>query len=217
MLNRLRWTPLLLLSMLVPLACTAEPAVEDGLQAGKHFQAIKKQQKPSDSSKIEVAEVFWYGCPHCFKLEPAVKQWKKTMAEDVKFVRMPAVFKGNKTWNHHARVYYTAEILGVADKIHEPMFREIHSKGNALNTDRAVKAFLEPFGVTAAEYDSTSKSFAVETRLSQAEQKIKAFRMTSVPAVVVNGKYWTSSRFAGTNTQIFEVVDKLVARERAAR
>ena len=216
MLNRLL-APVFFLSLLLPVACSAQEPVADNLQAGKDFQAIKNQQKPSDSSKIEVAEVFWYGCPHCFSLEPAVKKWKETMAADVKFVRMPAVFKGNKVWNYHARVYYTAEVLGVGDKIHEPMFQAIHNRKQSLGNDREVKAFLKPFGVTAEEFDSTSKSFAVETRLSQAEQRIKAYRMTSVPAIVVNGKYWTSSRFAGSNTAIFDVVDKLVARERAIR
>ncbi len=216
MLNRLL-TPVFLLSLLIPVACSAQEPVSDNLQAGKDFQLIKNQQKPSDNSKIEVAEVFWYGCPHCFSLEPTVKKWKETMADDVKFVRMPAVFKGNKVWNYHARVYYTAEVLGYGDKIHEPMFDAIHNKGQSLNNDRAVKAFLKPFGISAEEFESTSKSFAVETRLSQAEQKIKAYRMTSVPAVVVNGKYWTSSRFAGSNKSIFEVVDKLVARERASQ
>ena len=80
-----------------------------------------------------------------------------------------------------------------------------------------VKAFLAPFGVTAEEFDSTSKSFAVETRLSQTDQKLQAYRLTSVPTMVVNGKYWTNSRFAGSNREIFDVVDKLVERERAAK
>ena len=178
---------------------------------GEHYEAITPAQPTSSKDKIEVVEMFWYGCPHCFRLEPFVDRWLKKKPANVKFVRMPGVFR--PSWEIHARAYYTAEILGVVDKVHRPMFDAIHEMKKPMNTESAILALFKKHGVDEKEFKRIFKSFAVETKLRRAKDMGKRYQAKGVPALIVNGKYRTSGHAAGGNPKVFKVVNHLVKKE----
>lgn len=208
----------LILSFLtLPLmACAddAKPAaVENPFTAGKHYTVLDVPQPTAVSDgKIEVVEVFWYGCPHCYHLEPVVEQWlEHGKPGDAEFVRMPAPL--NKSWEKHARLYYTADALGVLDKVHSDVFAEIHVERNRLSTESQARAFFEKHGVEESKFKSAYRSFGVDSQLARTKQLVSGYKLRSVPTFVVAGKYVITASSAGGNNQIFDVVNALVAQE----
>ena len=185
-----------------------QAAAEDGVK----YQTIANPQPTADAGTIEVLELFWYGCPHCYQMEPEIEAWLKTKPEDVSFVRMPAVL--GPTWELGARAFYTAELLDVTDKIHAPLFERLHKDKKPLRSADDIKAFFVERGVSAEEFDKTFNSFAVITKTNRAKQARDMYGITGVPTLVVNGKYRTTAKLAGGNKQMLEVVDALVEQER---
>jgi thiol:disulfide interchange protein DsbA len=162
--------------------------------------------------KVEVTEVFWYGCGHCFTLDPAIESWRaKGKPAYVEFVRVPAMW--NDGTRMHARVFYTAELLGKLDELHTLIFREFHVAGNQLNSVDKISAFFQQHGVSKDEFTKAFSSFAVETKLQRADFLNRRYRIQSVPTVVVNGKYSTDVSMAGGETQLFGLIDELAAHE----
>jgi protein dithiol oxidoreductase (disulfide-forming) len=190
-------------------------AVQPGsFQAGKHYKEIVPPQ-PATVTGIEVLEVFWYGCPHCYDFEPALARWQARQPDDVALRRLPAVFR--PSWYLHAKAYYTAEVLGVLDKIHTPLFKALHVDKKTLDDEASLADFFAGFGVDKNEFSQVFSSFTVEGKVEQAKQAIQRFGIDGVPAVVVNSKYLTSASMAGSYDAVLTVVDFLVAREREAR
>jgi len=183
-------------------------------QAGKHYKEIAPPQ-PVTGTGIEVLEVFWYGCPHCYDFEPTLARWQARQPEDVAFRRLPAVFR--PSWYLHAKAYYTAEALGVLDKIHALFFKALHVDKKTLDDEASLADFFAGFGVDKNEFSQVFNSFTVEGKVEQAKQAIQRFGIDGVPAVVVNGKYLTSASMAGSYDAVLTVVDFLVARERETR
>lgn len=169
----------------------------------------------SSSDKIEVIEFFWYGCPHCFDLEPYLTRWLATKPEDVVFLRIPAVL-GN-SWIHYARVYLAAEKLGVVDKLHTPLFNGIHEQRTPLNDGDKLGKFLKELGIDKDRFFEAYSSPEVETKLKNAYVMGKDYGLTGVPTIIINGKYRTSSTQAGSNEKLIEVINDLIARERAVK
>ncbi len=184
----------------------------DKFVLGKHYQAVIPAQPVQTGDKIEVLEVFWYGCPHCYDFEPYVNRWLSTKAPDVEFRRMPAVFRPN--WSAHAKAYYTAEALGVVDKIHSPFFKVLHEDKRKLNAESSLAEFFTEQGVDKEEFSTTFNSFTVESKVRQAMHMVRQYGITGVPAVVVNGKYQTSASMAGSYEQLLKVIDYLADKER---
>jgi thiol:disulfide interchange protein DsbA len=179
--------------------------------AGEHYEVISPAQPTSSKDKIEVVEMFWYGCPHCFRLEPFVERWLKKKPANVKFVRMPGVFR--PSWEIHARAYYTAEILGVVDKVHRPMFDAIHEMKQRMNTESSILALFVKHGVPEKDFKRVFRSFAVETKLRRAKDMGTRYQAKGVPALIVNGKYRTSGHAAGCNSMVFMVVNQFIKME----
>lgn len=190
------------------LACSPSSAFDEGT----HYQRLEQVQPTSTGDKIEVVEVFWYGCPHCYSLEPAVYEWLKTKPENVEYVRLPAAL--NPSWAFHAKVYYTAEALGIVDQFHGAFFDEIQLKGKRLSSESTVKAFFEGLGVSAADFDKAWASFAVDSQLRKAKQRVLGYQVRSVPTLIVNGKYKVTSQTAGGSAQMFRVVNELIEKEK---
>ena len=179
---------------------------------GRHYKRITPPQPTSaPPGKVEVVELFWYGCPHCYRLEPYVKRWLKRKPANVVFVRLPGIFR--PSWELGARAYFTAEILGVLDEIHPALFDAIHAQRRRLNDEAAMMAFFKEHGVSEADFKRTFHSFAVETRVRRARDMSERYQARGVPTLIVNGKYRTSAREAGSNAKIFKVVDYLVRKE----
>ena len=193
----------------------AQQAATPPFEAGKHYTAISPAQPTStDPGKVEVAEIFMFGCPGCFGFEPHIQRWLGSKADYINFVRIPA------PWNPaavlHARAYYTAEALGKTEEIDSPFFTEIHVNRNMLDTEAKLAAFFAKHGVDEATFKSTFNSFAVNAKLKRAEELIRRYRVQSTPTVVVNGKYLTSGQMAGSYEGWFAIIDDLAAREHAA-
>lgn len=190
----------------------AAPLAYAEIDEGIEYQAIATPQPTAAEDRIEVLELFWYGCPHCYHLEPELAAWLKNKPDDVAFVRMPAVL--GPTWELGARAYYTAELLGVLDKVHQDLFAHIHKAKKPMRTTADLKAFFVGHGVSAQDFDNTFGSFAVITKTNRARQAQRLYGISGVPVLVVNGKYRTTASLAGGNKQMLEVVDQLIVRER---
>lgn len=188
-------------------------AAQEAFVEGQHYQTINPAQPTSVTGQIEVVEMFWYGCPHCFSFEPYVASWLKTKPADVALVRIPAVFSAQ--WEVHARAFYAAETLGALEKIHEPLFDAIHRDRAPLHTEDALAAFVAGHGVAEQDFRKAFHSFAVDGKINRAKQLSRNYGITGVPAVIVNGKYRASASSAGSYENLLKLVDFLVDKERA--
>jgi len=183
-------------------------------QQGVNYKPLVPAQPTSVSpGQVEAVEVFWYGCPHCFALDPSVESWRKSgKAPYVQFTRVPAMW--NDMLKTHARLFYTVEALGKLEELHPVIFREINVSRNLLDTTDKIVAFLGKYGVSADDYKKAANSFAVESKLRRAEELNRRYRVQGVPMVVINGKYTADVGSAGGNQQLLQLIDELAARER---
>lgn len=184
-------------------------------ESGKHYTVLSPAQPTStDPGKVEVAEIFMFGCPGCNAFEPRIQEWLSRKADYVNFIRIPA------PWNAaavvHARAYYAAEALGKAAEIDGDFFTEIHVNRNMLETEAKLATFFAKHGVDEAAFKAAFNSFAVNAKLKQAESLIERYKVASTPTVVVNGKYATTGAMAGSYEAWFAIIDDLAAREHAA-
>jgi thiol:disulfide interchange protein DsbA len=196
-------------------ASAQAPASDSKFEAGKHYTLISPAQPTSsETGKIEVAEVFMFGCPGCYGFEPHLQAWVKKLPADVSFVRIPAPW--NAMADGHARAYYTAQALGKTAEVDGPFFTEFHVNRNYLDNQQKLAAFFKQFGVDADTFNKTYTSFAVDAKVSRAADLIKRYKVPSTPAIVVNGKYLTGGQMAGSYETWFAIIDDLIAKERAA-
>lgn len=178
--------------------------------AGKDYRVLDNPEKINGDAII-VREFFWYGCPHCFILEPHMQTWLKKMPKDVNFVRTPAAM--NPVWEQNARGYYVSEALGVRKRTHLPLFHAIN-EGNQQIFDQASQAkFFVNYGVPEAKFNSMYNSFAITSKVAQAKKLAQQYQLSGVPAVVVNGKYVVQ----GQDATVTDVVSYLVEKERKAK
>ena len=180
---------------------------------GKHFSTLSTAQGTSSSpGKIEVAEVFWYGCSHCYNLEPLISAWVKKLPADVSFVRIPVIW--NPTNEIHARIYYTAEALGKLDQITPAMFRAIHVESRPMTEEKDIQQLFEQAGVSAADFNKTFRSFSVDSQLKRAKDLTVKYRVQGVPLLVVDGKYTTNGPEIRNQQDLLAVTEELIQRER---
>lgn len=176
---------------------------------GKHYQVLREAQAVQSGDKIEVVEMFWYECPHCYKLEPVINRWLRNKPENVEFVTTPAIF--SKRWKFSARIYYTLEALGLTEKLHAAVFDTIHREQKNLHTLKQFADWAVPHGIDREVLLETASSFAVESKLNFAMIMSRKYGITGVPAIIVDGKYSTSVSEAGDHEKLFEVIEYLVA------
>ncbi|MGD8311558.1 MAG: thiol:disulfide interchange protein DsbA/DsbL [Gammaproteobacteria bacterium] len=204
----LRW----LAALTIPFLLTTAAVAKD-YREGDGYTVLANPQPTSSGEKIEVLELFWYGCPHCYDLEPYIRKWLDGKPDDVVFVRLPAIV--GPRWELLARAYFTAELLGVLDKVHPALFDAIHAEHREINDEGALEAFFVEQGVAAEDFRGTFNSFAVAVKTNTAKMKTRQYAITGVPTVIVNGKYSTSGRQAGSNQGIIDVVRYLIKQERS--
>jgi thiol:disulfide interchange protein DsbA len=203
---------LTLASLLLVAGGVSQAAVT--LTEGSNYKLLEPAQPTSVApGKVEVVEVFWYACGHCYLLESKLEPWAaKGKAPYVEFSRMPA------TWNEmlktHARVFYTAELLGKLPQLHSDIFREINVKRNPLNTPESIAAFFVSRGVSQADFQKAFSSFAVESKVRRADDMNRRYKITGTPTVIVNGKYVTDVGMAGSEDKLFEVINALAAKDK---
>lgn len=191
-------------------SCTSEA----GFEAGKHYVELSSGQPVSADGKIEVREFFWYGCPHCYRLEPFLEAWLEKRPADVAYVRTPGVAR---RWISHAKAYYAFEALGITEKVHRPFFDAIHKGGQTLADESSIKAFLANYGVDGEAFAKAFNSFGVRTQVEKAKKLNFRYAVESVPMVTIGGKYKTSASMAGSERQLMQVIDHLIEKIRQQR
>ena len=181
------------LVLLLPLMAQAAP-VKKEFKEGEHYTVLSSAvQTVSKKDNIEVSEVFWYGCPHCYSLEPIVDRWKPSLKKDTEFVRVPGFF-GPNIWKTHAQLYYALESM-VQDekemhKIHDAIFGEIQNRRSRLGDVESMAEYLnKSFGLDPKIFTSYYNSFGVMNLLNQAGAKVRGYELKGVPALVVDGRY----------------------------
>jgi len=197
-------------------AVAAGPVPASDFELHGQYETITPPQPTPNPGKVEVIELFWYGCPHCVEIEPLLSRWAAIKPANVDFVRMPAVFSHNRLWSLHAQAFYTAEALGVFERMHKAMFDALHVTKRPLDTQERLRVLFKENGVNEADFDRAWDSFAVQTRVRQATVLTERFGIDGVPAIVVNRKYRTSGSLTGSFASLLKAVDALIQREQAA-
>lgn len=198
-----------LLFALVPTFVFAAPFEE-----GRHYAEVPFPQPVETGKQIEVREFFWYGCPHCYTLEPALNRWLTKKPANVAFVRTPGTAQ---RWLAHAQAFYTFEALGVTERLHGPFFQAVQ-QGRKLDDEKSIAQFAKEHGVDPAKFREAYNSFGVRLEVEKARRTNEAYGINSVPTITVDGKYVTSPALAGGEEAVLKVIDFLVqkaARERA--
>ena len=179
---------------------------------GKHYQTLKSNLATRDPSKVEVVEVFWFGCNHCFFLESYIQPWKKMLPKDVDF------WKSHATWNPtlkiHARLFYSAKALGVEGQVVPAAFNAIQREKKFLTGNSELEYFFKGLGIEKEKYHSVSRSFGVDNAVRQADYRMRQWEISAVPTLIVNGKYKVSPTREIGIEKILEVVDFLIQKER---
>ncbi|BBH43608.1 thiol:disulfide interchange protein DsbA [Pseudomonas sp. KU43P] len=191
-------------------AQAAEPAT-----AGKEYIELSNPVAVSKPGKIEVVELFWYGCPHCYHFEPTINPWVDKLPEDVNFKRVPAMFGG--PWDAHGQMFLTLEAMGVEHSVHAAVFDAIQNQHKRLIKPDEMADFLATQGVDKDKFLATFNSFAIKGQVIQAKELAKKYEVTGVPSMVVNGKYRFDLGTAGGPDGVLNVADQLIAKERAAK
>lgn len=186
-----------------------------GWTEGTHYSRLPVPVRTRSGDKVEVVEVFSYMCIHCFNFDSTLHEWVAGADPDsVQFRRVPAVF--NQMWALFAQAYFTAEALGVTEQVHTPLFEAVHRYGQDLRDPEQMAALFErAASVSKKDFDALYNSFSVRSRVEQAVADGRAYRITGVPSLVVNGKYLVDGNMAGNNTNMLKVVDHLVALEKS--
>jgi len=218
----------LVFALLFSLVACAQESGE--FKAGQHYQVLPQAVPQKDGSRIEVTELFWYGCGHCYHFEPTLNRWKKEIPEDVALLKIPAIWQ--PVMEVHARMYYVADAMGVLDKMHGPIFNAINNQrkmfatrdGRDWNPDlAAIEALFNEHGADGAKAAKLMNSFAVNSKIKQGMANQRAYQLSGTPEVVVAGKYRISTSLPGfkgkSNGQemMLEVADYLIAKERAEK
>jgi protein dithiol oxidoreductase (disulfide-forming) len=211
--TNLAFLRLLFVALCLPLAWGIPAHAE--LQQGKQYTLISPAQPTETGKNIEVLEFFSYGCPHCFDLEPVIAPWAKKLPQDVTFRRLPAVFSEN--WMIYAKIYYTAEAMGVLEKLHPAVFSAIHAQHVRLDDEKTLMDWVGKQGLDSRKFAEIYASFAVTSKAQRAKQLTRSFGISGVPTVVVDGKYESSAGLAGGHTQLMPILDELIKKARQER
>ena len=203
------------LFMVILLAVLGSNVATASIDEGIEYKLVSPAQPTITKNKIEVVEVFWYGCSHCFNFEPDLKEWLAKKPDNVVFYRVPAIF--NPAWALHARAFYTAKSLGLfADgktAFHEAFFAELHKRKKRLKTKQAIQAFFTRFGISKEDFNDTFDSFAVNTKVNRAATLTKRYQVQGVPTLIINGKYRTDGPMAGGRKGMLKILNYLINKE----
>lgn len=198
----------LVLSAMMATAMASSAFAAEPYIAGKDYTVLSSPGTVEKPGQIEVREFFWYGCPHCYRLEPYVAAWLAKKPADVNFVRSPAAM--NTTWEQNARGYYAVDLMGLTDKVHKPLFDAIHQKQQQIFNQVALANFYKGYGVDVAKFNGMYNSFAVSGKIAQSKQLGQKYQLDGVPAIVVNGKYVVK----GEDQKVVDITNYLISKER---
>lgn len=206
----------LLLSLAVLFASPFVAAQESKIyQQGEHYDLITPVIRTANPDKIEVVEFFWYGCGHCYTFESVVSPWKKSLPDDVEFKGSPAVWAPQMEL--HSKMFYTAEVLGVSDKMHLVLFQAMNVDRKRLASEDEIAELFVANGVSKEDFSKAFNSFGVSSMVRQATARARAAKVSGTPEMMVNGKYRISTRKGISQTEMLQVADFLIEKERVAK
>lgn len=189
---------------------------------GTNYTVLSPAQ-PTDAApgKVQVIEVFWYGCPHCYALDPYLTSWLKSKPDYVDFVRVPVMW--GDVHRAHARLFYTLQALGKLDELHTQVFDEIHQRNDPLYVQGDPKAtfqaqlkFAEAHGISEGAFTNAYNSFGVQSNLQRADDLDRRYKIDAVPTIVIDGKYEADVGTAGSEEKLIQLINDLSASEKKA-
>lgn len=198
-------------TLLVLLLLAAVALAAQSFDEGIDYRVVADPARAEAGEDVEVLELFWYGCPHCYQLEPHIDRWLEDKPAGVTFRRLPAA--ASPRWVPHAKAYFAAEQIGALDQLHVPLFKALHDQRRKIFTEEQIIAFAAEQGIDEDAFRAAYNSFPVDMQVRKAADLVRRYNIDGVPAMVVNGKYVTSATQTGSNARMFEVIDHLVARE----
>ena len=191
------------------------PSAAQEFQEDVNFFPLLVEQPVRTGDQIEVLEIFWYGCPHCYALEPYLKKWLKNKPEFVEFGQWPAV--RNQSWAFDARVFYTFVALGLMDELHEAYFDAIHQDRRRMKNVEQVASWAQEQGIDPKLILDTFNSFGVDSMLANATQMSGRYEADGVPTIIIDGKYRTTVSLAGGHNEIIDLINYLAQRAKSER
>lgn len=202
-----KWIFLLISGLLLTTPVVAQQAFSEGVD----YRRINPIVKTSDPAKVVVTEVFWYGCPHCFRFEPVVQSWAASLPDTVVFEQVPSSL--NPSWTEHARTFYALKLMGVQEQLHTKVFETIHVKRQRLAGLDTIARFVADQGVDEKEFRKHYASFPVDSLVRKNKKMEQRYGLRGVPAVIINGKYLTNGSMAGNYSRMIEIINFLIAAE----
>ena len=198
--------------LVLPIAARAQ--AQSAAPDPKTYRALSRAATTeAPPGKIEVVEFFWFGCPHCYTLEPVMDKWSESLPADVAFRRVHVPFRDRP----HQQLYFTLESMGLDQpKYRNAVFNAIHLNNKRMVQEKEMLEVLAPLGVDAKQFSDTFKSFGVRTKMQRADKLADAYGIDGVPMIGVNGRYRTAPSMAGSNEGALRVVGQLVELERKA-
>jgi len=193
----------------------AGAAQAQAIQAGREYILLDPPHPVSTGPRIEVIEFFYYGCPICYEFQPQLTRWLNSAPEYVAFRAVPVV--GQESYDNFAKLYYTLDSMGQAARLHWPIYDNYHFDGVKLNEEPVMFDWVARNGVNREQFIATYNSDAVKKQLADTDELMKSYNVKGVPTVIVDGKYFTSGRLAGSTRRLAQVVDELVKQARSER
>ncbi|MET1079460.1 MAG: thiol:disulfide interchange protein DsbA/DsbL [Pseudomonas sp.] len=193
---------------------TAAATADEAIEAGKQYVELSSAVPVAVPGKIEVVELFWYGCGHCNAFEPTLNAWVEKLPADVNFVHVPAMFGG--PWDAHGQMFITLESMKAEQKVRKAIFDAIHKEHKKLATPEEMAEFLATQGVDKEAFLKAYSSFGVKGQVEKAKKLAMQYQITGVPVMVVNGKYRFDLGSSGGPDGALKVADSLIAKERAS-
>jgi len=196
------------------LALGLPAAAQGGIVEGTHYVRLG-QPLPvtAPAGKVDVVEFFWYGCPHCNAFEPMLEAWVKKLPEFASFRRVPVQFR-EEPFGTHQRIYFALEAMGQLEAMHRKVFHAIHNERLKLDKPAEIQAFMTKNGVDGAKFVEVMNSFGVQTKARQAKQLAESYRIDGVPALGIQGRFYTSGSLAGGQDKMLVVADFLIQASR---
>jgi thiol:disulfide interchange protein DsbA len=188
---------------------------QSGPEPGRDYIRLDPPHPVSSGDKIEVIEFFYYGCPVCYELEPKLSRWYADAPESVALRRVPALSSDN--WDNFAKLFYTLEAMGQLPRLHWPVYDNFHFEGLKLNEEPVMADWVAHNGLDKQKFVDTYRSAEIQAKLVAAREMTKSYEIKGVPSIVVDGKFLTSARMAGSTQQLMHVVDELVVLARRER
>ncbi len=188
-----------------------EAFIKDG-----HYTELEQVQPVQTGDKIEVLEVFWYQCPHCYRLHPVINEWLNTKPDTAEYIPMPVYF--NEARNEFpARAFYTFEALDKLEPLHSMMFHAIHDERRSFRNKEDLATWAEQYDVSGEDIINTFDSFAIDSKINFSKVMTRQYGITGVPTIIIDGRYMTSVSHAGNHENLIDVINFLIEKARQVR